>query len=81
MILIEKTMFNGKSRDILIKKNKIVQIASHLQLDRSCDLVVIDGRGTAVLPSLFNGHTHSPMVLLRGYGDDLPLHQWLTDCI
>jgi len=41
----------------------------------------IDGRGKLLLPGLINLHTHLPMGLLRGYGDDLPLERWLTDCI
>jgi len=38
---------------------------------------VLDGGGMAVLPGLVNGHTHAAMTLLRGYGDDLPLMEWL----
>ncbi len=39
---------------------------------------VIDARGGIVMPGLVNCHTHIPMTLLRGYADDLPLHEWLT---
>ncbi|MBE7039335.1 MAG: amidohydrolase [Ruminococcaceae bacterium] len=42
---------------------------------------VIDARGGIVMPGLINAHTHSPMSLLRGYADDLPLHSWLFDKI
>lgn len=38
---------------------------------------VVDGGGMAVLPGLVNAHTHAAMTLLRGYGDDLPLMEWL----
>lgn len=31
-----------------------------------------------VMPGLINTHTHLPMTLMRGYGDDLPLEEWLT---
>lgn len=34
-----------------------------------------------IIPGLVNAHTHSPMVLLRGYADDLPLMTWLTEKI
>jgi len=34
-----------------------------------------------LIPGLINMHTHSPMTLLRGYADDLPLQQWLTEFI
>lgn len=42
----------------------------HLRLDNS-----------VLLPGLINTHGHSPMTLLRGYADDLPLKQWLGDHI
>lgn len=35
----------------------------------------------ALLPGLINAHTHSPMTLMRGFADDLPLHPWLEDRI
>jgi len=42
---------------------------------------VIDGKNKLVLPGLINTHTHIPMTLLRGYGDDMVLKQWLENCI
>lgn len=41
----------------------------------------IDARGGIVMPGLINAHTHSPMTLLRGCADDLPLDVWLTEHI
>ncbi len=35
----------------------------------------------ALIPGLVNAHTHSPMVLLRGLADDLPLMTWLREHI
>lgn len=35
----------------------------------------------AVLPGLINAHGHSPMSLLRGFADDLPLQPWLEEKI
>ncbi|MCK4177470.1 amidohydrolase family protein [Aciditerrimonas ferrireducens] len=34
-----------------------------------------------VLPGLVNSHGHSPMTLLRGVGDGLPLERWLAEAI
>ena len=39
--------------------------------------VIKDMTGKILMPGLYNCHTHSPMVLLRGVGSDLPLEQWL----
>lgn len=31
-----------------------------------------------LIPGLINAHTHSPMVMMRGFADDISLHDWLT---
>lgn len=43
--------------------------------------VKIDLKGNYVLPGLVNTHGHTPMSLLRGYADDLPLQTWLEEKI
>src|SRR5256884_5083123 len=42
---------------------------------------LIDARGKLVLPGFINGHTHAPMVLLRGLKDDVTLDVWLKNYI
>ncbi|TLW93315.1 amidohydrolase [Saccharomonospora piscinae] len=37
--------------------------------------------GGILLPGLINAHAHSPMVLLRGLGGDLPLLRWLREVV
>jgi 5-methylthioadenosine/S-adenosylhomocysteine deaminase len=41
----------------------------------------IDARGRIVIPGLINGHTHIPMVLMRGLKDDVTLDDWLRKYI
>ncbi|MGN1161548.1 MAG: amidohydrolase, partial [Candidatus Fimenecus sp.] len=38
-----------------------------------------DGRKKLLSPGFVNLHTHSPMTLLRGYAENLPLDRWLND--
>jgi len=42
---------------------------------------VLEAEGMLLCPPLVNGHTHAAMTLLRGFGDDLPLMEWLRDRI
>jgi 5-methylthioadenosine/S-adenosylhomocysteine deaminase len=42
---------------------------------------VIDGSGLMLCPPMVNGHTHAAMTLFRGYGDDMPLMEWLRERI
>lgn len=38
-----------------------------------------NGKGKLLLPGLVNTHSHSPMTLLRGYAENLPLDRWLNE--
>jgi 5-methylthioadenosine/S-adenosylhomocysteine deaminase len=38
---------------------------------------VIDADGLLLGPPMVNGHTHAAMTLFRGFGDDMPLMEWL----
>ena len=38
---------------------------------------LIDGAGLLLCSPMVNAHTHAAMTLFRGYGDDMPLMEWL----
>lgn len=42
---------------------------------------VINIDGNVIMPGLVNTHGHTPMTLLRGLGDDMPLEVWLKERI
>lgn len=72
-IIVTQNVSNEIVRgDIYIEDNKIVEIG---KINVEADFVI---RNRIVIPGLINMHTHLPMTLLRGYGDDLPLEEWLT---
>ena len=37
-----------------------------------------DGKGKVLMPGFINTHAHSPMSLLRGYGENMGLQDWLN---
>ena len=39
---------------------------------------VYDGSGKLLMSAFYNCHGHSPMVLMRGYGENMVLQDWLT---
>jgi len=61
-----------RNKDILIENNKIKEIGSFDTADE-----IIDCSDKIVMPGLINCHTHAAMTLFRGYGDDMPLMEWL----
>ena len=65
--IIQNTLLGSEIQDILIEGSRIAAIGSGLAAAHP-DARIIDGSDTAVFPSFINGHTHSPMTLLRGAG-------------
>ena len=42
---------------------------------------ILDGKGMLALPGFVNAHCHVAMTLFRGYADNLPLWEWLSQKI
>ena len=81
-LLIQNVRLGAEIRDILIQKDRFSQIAPKIDpAGLSKPVQMLDGTGQAILPSFANVHCHAAMVLLRGLGDGLPLHEWLNNVI
>ena len=78
-ILIKNVLHEDTITDVLIEGNRIARIAPNLPTPEGAE--EIDGTDKAVIPGFINTHTHAAMTLFRGYGDDLPLMEWLEDYI
>lgn len=65
--------------NIYIEDDSITHI-SRSPLSIEADYV-IDGNRKLVCPGFINTHTHIPMTLFRGYGDDMLLKNWLEERI
>ena len=77
-LLIKNVLLEDRQTDILIENHRFKSLSA--PEDARAD-EVIDASGMAILPPFYNTHTHAAMSLLRGYADDMPLHQWLTQYI
>jgi 5-methylthioadenosine/S-adenosylhomocysteine deaminase len=56
---------------------KIVYVSTAPPIASGAPPAVIDGSNKVMMPGLVNAHTHLPMVLLRGFADDMDLQTWL----
>lgn len=77
-MLIKDVILDGQKTNILIKDGIFVDTCAPADVNVER---VIDAEGLAILPALYNTHTHAAMTLLRGYADDMPLQKWLTEYI
>ena len=65
-----------KERYVLVKGDRIAYIGDKPPAE-PCDREY-DGRGKLLMSGFFNAHAHSPMTLMRGYGENMALQDWLT---
>jgi 5-methylthioadenosine/S-adenosylhomocysteine deaminase len=78
-LAVRNATLDGARVGLRIYDGRIAAIGPDVQPEAGDD--VLDATGRALVPGLVNGHTHAAMTLMRGYGDDLPLMQWLQDRI
>lgn len=65
---------SSEHADILIEEGRISKVGRGM----STNGIKIDCSSCVVIPGFMNGHTHSPMTLLRGVAEDMSLHDWLS---
>jgi 5-methylthioadenosine/S-adenosylhomocysteine deaminase len=58
-----------------VRDNKIAFIGDSKPYDDFGD--IYDGAGKLLMSAFYNCHAHTPMTLLRGYGENLRLQEWL----
>ena len=67
---------------LAVKDQRIAAVGSRSDLEANWQSdTVINLPEHLLLPGLVNAHTHGAMTLMRGIGNDLPLHQWLEELI
>lgn len=77
--ILTENMDTRKHVDVKVSHEIIESITDY---DSGKDYIgeeVIDGSKYLLMPGFYNAHAHSPMTLMRGYGENLPLDKWLFD--
>ena len=74
--ILDENLEIHDNKYVYVNKDKISYIGDSMpqgEFDR-----VIDGKGKLLMSGFFNAHAHSPMTLMRGYGENMVLQDWLT---
>ena len=69
------------NHDIIVNNNRIEAIQPTGTADPSHFEEVVHANGMVAIPGLINTHAHTPMVLMRGLGEDVPLDRWFNEYI
>ena len=59
-----------------IKDDKIIYVSKEMPKENFGE--VYNGDGKLLMPGFYNAHAHSAMTLMRGYGENMVLQDWLT---
>jgi 5-methylthioadenosine/S-adenosylhomocysteine deaminase len=78
-LAVRDARLDGDVVGLRVDDDRVAALGAGVDAEAGDD--VIDAAGMALVPGLVNGHTHAAMTLMRGYGDDLPLMEWLQDRI
>lgn len=68
------------AKDVLVEADRIISITEGSQnqdIKNNYKGRVFDGKDSILIPGFFNSHAHSPMTLMRGYGENMSLQDWL----
>lgn len=80
-IVLKNISVSGQQKDILIDKGLIKKIepASYSTgWNIAGDVEIMDCTGKVAVPGFVNMHAHSSMSLMRGVGEDMLFHEWLS---
>ena len=77
--ILDDTFQIRENQYVQIRQDKIVYIGE--QMPETGSEEEFDGKDKLMIPGMVNTHTHVPMTLLRGYGENLPLDRWLNERI
>jgi 5-methylthioadenosine/S-adenosylhomocysteine deaminase len=69
---IQENMFVG------VKGDRIEYIGTEMPSNAADYGEGYDGKGKLLMSGFYNAHAHSPMALMRGYGENLSLDDWLN---
>ena len=77
-LLLKNVLLEGRKTNIFVEEGHFKCLDA---ADGATASTEMDCDGLAIVPALYNAHTHAAMSLVRGYADDMPLQEWLTEHI
>lgn len=77
--ILDENLEHQKNRYVGVEGARITYIGTAEPEDAARYGERYDGRGKLLMSAFYNTHAHTPMTLLRGYAENLPLQAWLND--
>jgi 5-methylthioadenosine/S-adenosylhomocysteine deaminase len=74
-LAVTGALLDGQAVGLRVEDGLIAELGP--SVDAKAGDEVLDATGLLLIPPMVNGHTHAAMTLFRGFGDDMPLMEWL----
>ncbi len=68
----------SQNANVWVKEGRICYVGGETPPE-AAGATVYHGAGKLLAPGFYNIHGHLPMTLMRGFGEGLPLHRWLSE--
>ena len=78
MILVKNARFFYDGRKVRENVSVVIDGEDRAEVGVDKGDVVVDGSGRILMPAFLNAHTHLPMIVMRGFHEDLYFHDWLA---
>jgi 5-methylthioadenosine/S-adenosylhomocysteine deaminase len=78
-LAVTGALLDGEAVGLRAEEGLITEIGA--SVDPKAGDEVLDADALLLCPPMVNGHTHAAMTLFRGFGDDMPLMEWLQQKI
>ncbi|MDD2215156.1 MAG: amidohydrolase [Eubacteriales bacterium] len=79
IIILDENLSVREGMYVGIKGNKIDYVGKEVPKEDYGE--IYEGKGRLLMSGFFNSHAHTPMTLMRGYGENMALQSWLNDRI
>lgn len=79
-VLLRNISLSGSAKDVLIHEGRISRIeqaGSASSWNLAGDIEIMNCSGKVAIPGFINMHSHSPMSLMRGVGEDMVFKDWI----
>ena len=74
-LAVTGAVLNGRVVGLRAEEGLIAELGPEVEPKAGDE--VLEADGLLLSPPMVNGHTHAAMTLFRGFGDDMPLMDWL----
>ena len=77
-IFLKDITLDGAQKDILVRDGLVSRIADPGEMTAPVGAELMDCQDKVAMPGFINMHVHTPMTMMKGVGEDIVFHEWIS---